>query len=202
MRILFERELSTEAARPVKSYEEIAEIIPEFIDFVNVNNGKFKGNYSTGYAFAHPQVSKDPLQLIIIAKEWTEEHAPANMKKAELFKSQVIVNPKILSIPEKTIQKRKILDPLTQKEVVKDVPVTNQIRLKEGCMSFPHKVAKNVDRAFEVRVEYQIPVTGFFGGMKLKRVRETVKGLKAHIFQHECDHMAGRNIFYGNRVKK
>ena len=59
----------------------------------------------------------------------------------------------------------------------------------EGCLSVP-KIWGEVTRPISVIVEYQ-DETG-------KKFRETLTGLKAHIFQHEVDHLNG--ILFTMRV--
>lgn len=187
-------------AKKVESYKEVEHIVPEFLAFLDQMNGKFSGVHSTCYALAHCQVSDQPLALMVIAKEWTEGTAHEDVPKDQLFRSRVILNPRIVKKPEKTIKLVKVKNPATLKESIEKVAVKNNYKVKEGCMSFPHRTAKNMDRYFEVVVEYQVPQT-ILGFTRLKKVRETVKGLKAHIFQHECDHMNGINMFYGTRVR-
>lgn len=92
----------------------------------------------------------------------------------DLFESEIIVNAKILSKDE-------------------DSRVTFPA---EACMSFPFRDAKKTIRYREIEVEYEIPVFGFFGPRNgLKKIRKTVNGLVAFIFQHETDHFHGVNIY-------
>lgn len=66
--------------------------------------------------------------------------------------------------------------------------------MQEGCVSFKYRKPKNVMRAFVVRVEYDIPDPKSKTG--LKHVEKQVERIIAQIFQHECDHANGRNIFF------
>lgn len=192
--------LGNAKARQVKSCKELEAPARELLAWVDENNGKIQGQYATGYAFSHTQVCEDPLAFFVIAKEWTPDYAPEDMPKAALFNSRVIVNPRIVEIPSHTVKKIAVENPATLEVGKEKAKIPNRMRLLEGCMSYPHKKAKNVDRFYEVKVEYQIPVR-ILGFDRLKTVRETVTGLKAHIFQHEIDHMNGVNIYYGDRAR-
>lgn len=188
-------------ARPVESYEEIEALLPELERFIDDHNGRFRGTYDTAYAIAHGQVSMEPLALSVICREYVEGTHSPDVPKELRFRSRFIINPRIVHIPEKALKQVEQENPITESFEKRAVSVPNKYRVEEACMSFPHKKAKKVDRFYEVKVEYQIPAKGLMGGMKLKTIRETVTGLKAHIFQHEIDHMQGKNIFYGNRVR-
>lgn len=85
-----------------------------------------------------------------------------------LFPDPIIINPQIISVDESTAY-----------------------RIDEGCMSFPFRSPKKMKRYFKIRVKYNTPVGGL-----LRVWEEDCEGLKAHIFQHECDHAQGRNIFF------
>ena len=63
---------------------------------------------------------------------------------------------------------------------------------EEGCMSFPHRAVKNVERYALVDVEYKVPSK--LGSLKTKVMR--LEGLPAFIAQHEYDHARGKNIYY------
>ena len=66
----------------------------------------------------------------------------------------------------------------------------NIVRTSEGCMSFPHRKHKKIDRIFKMRVRYQIPRNG-----SLVTETQEVSGIAAQIFQHELEHSRGENIF-------
>jgi peptide deformylase len=55
----------------------------------------------------------------------------------------------------------------------------------EGCMSWPHRKQKKVDRFFKAHVAFDYP-----GGKK----EMVLDGLAAEIFQHEYDHGQGKTI--------
>lgn len=61
----------------------------------------------------------------------------------------------------------------------------------EGCMSFPFRKEKRVDRFAEVLVLYYVPVFNLFLIPKWKKF----KNLEAFICQHEFDHSKGENIY-------
>ena len=62
----------------------------------------------------------------------------------------------------------------------------------EGCASFPHRTPKNVLRNTIVQVEFDIP--GPDGKFEHKAMM--VARIIAQIFQHECDHANGKNIYF------
>lgn len=192
--------LGNTVSTPVKSCNELEAPARELLAFVDEKNGKIEGMYDAGYAFSHAQVCENPLAFFVIAKEWVIGTAPEDMPTSALFKHRVIANPRIVEIPSHTVKLIDVENPATLEKGKEKAKIPNSMRLLEGCMSFPHKKAKNVERFYEVTVEYQIPVKTL-GINRLKTVRETVKGLKAHIFQHEIDHMQGKNIYYGDRVR-
>lgn len=88
--------------------------------------------------------------------------------KDKIFKHQVIMNPEILEVDE-----------------------DSRTLLKEACMSVPHRDPKKIRRYTRIKVRYQVP--GLFG---LKWVKEDVSEIKAQMFQHEIDHMDGKNIYW------
>jgi len=60
----------------------------------------------------------------------------------------------------------------------------------EGCMSFPNRQDKKMPRYNEVIVNYVTVEDDEF----VKR-NKTLYGVQAQIFQHECEHQAGQNIY-------
>ena len=92
---------------------------------------------------------------------------PKYVGKKSVFQHPVVINPKIVEMIE---------------------PAK---RMKEACMSYPFRTAKNVQRSPHIKVEYQ--VKGLFG---LKTIQQEVGGIVAQIFQHETDHMHGHDIFF------
>ena len=175
---------------PAKKVEKLSDIEPEvydFLAFLENNNGKFSGNFDTCYALSHAQVSRSPWSYFIVDKRWAAGTALHDVPSDQIFPSQIIINPKILSHPEKV--KKSINN--------RDVELKNELYVVEACMSFPHRTQKKMLRYHTVKVEYQIPSKRWLTGRPyLKTVRETVSGLRAHIFQHEIEHSLGKNMYY------
>jgi len=69
----------------------------------------------------------------------------------------------------------------------KSIPCT----FPEGCMSFPFRKTKRVNRFNKIRVRYWVPVFDLFLIPKWK----TLTGMSAFIAQHEYDHSNGINIY-------
>lgn len=61
----------------------------------------------------------------------------------------------------------------------------------EGCLSFPYNGECTVARYKKVKVRYE----KFASGGRLVQVEEILSGLKSKMFQHEIDHLKGKNIF-------
>lgn len=72
---------------------------------------------------------------------------------------------------------------------------TFSYRPLEGCMSWPFRNPKKVDRYAVIRVKFQHPK---FNPLKLrlelKTVEKAVEKLTAQVFQHEADHGKGKTI--------
>ena len=65
-----------------------------------------------------------------------------------------------------------------------------EVYWKEGCMSFPYRKERNVDRFNKITVKYRIPFLGF-----TRSVTRSFVGLPAFICQHEKEHSEGKNIY-------
>lgn len=157
-------------SKPVKSYKEIRSEAKELMDFVW--RGEFKGLWNKAYAIAHCQVSETPYAFFVVAMEHIN---------SKMFDDQVIINPQILEAP--TMIKIK-----HGNEMV-DIP--NAIDYDEPCMSFPFRQPKRITRYNEIKVRYQ--VHRFIG---FKTVTRKLSGLASEIFQHEYDHIQGKNIYF------
>ncbi len=76
----------------------------------------------------------------------------------------------------------------------------NEIPMLEGCMSFPFRKAKNVQRYPYVEVFYMIPdkpVPECFNvPCSFKVQAGEYDGVIAELFQHETDHSNGKNIYF------
>lgn len=64
----------------------------------------------------------------------------------------------------------------------------------EGCMSFPFRQAKKIQRYTYILVEYDTVEGGFFG-KKMIHVRKELAGFAAKVFQHEYDHSKHKTIY-------
>lgn len=61
----------------------------------------------------------------------------------------------------------------------------------EGCLSFPFRPDKTVNRYSIITVGYESPDKD--GNLVYKE--ETLTGVMAAVFQHECEHAHGKNIY-------
>ncbi len=68
---------------------------------------------------------------------------------------------------------------------------TTKTLVWEGCMSFPHKKDMALNRYDRIKVKYKIVNEN----LRLEEVEEWVEGIKAQIFQHECEHGLGQAIY-------
>ena len=66
----------------------------------------------------------------------------------------------------------------------------NRYLVSEGCMSFPHRGDKKIERYLDVVVEYYTTQ-----GEEFVKRQLSATGVVAQVFQHECDHGAGTNIY-------
>lgn len=198
-------------SRPVKRYAHIKPIVEDMIKFFDGSEGSFDVVYKTGYALSHCQmdVGKDPYAFFVLNSQFliaNKAQRPAkDTKKNFYFPSRVIVNAKILNIPEKihvTKPVRRIErvgNKVQPKITLEEADEKNLIGVPEACFSFTHMKPRTTERYFRIRVRYQYPVKllGLFP--VLWRKTEWVEGLKAHIFQHEIDHANAKNMYYDKR---
>ena len=119
------------------------------------------------------------------------------------FEAQTIWNAEILESPKKItrkVPKRTVSEPLNGKVDVdiqwEDKELDNQITVPEACMSFQHRGSKNIKRFHTIKVRYQYIGKNFLGMEVVKTFEGWVKGMKAHILQHECQHFDGKNMYY------
>lgn len=196
MKLLKGIELDRQVSKKANKWKDIKSEALELLAFLDEKQGKFDGEYVSCYALHHSQVSNDHYNFFVIAKN-------IHGKDKGQFMNRVIVNPIILESPEKIEQMIPVKDFLKkpddkvnvgfkmQKQIINNVydPV-------EGCMSFPQRKGKHMDRFFKIKVQYQIPI---LGGLILLKRTEWLEGLKAHIFQHEVDHANGITQFYNNK---
>ena len=173
-------------SKPVKSYKEIRPEAEEMKRFIVA--GRFQGFYNKAFAISHCQVSEQPYAFFVVAPEVIKE---------KMFESQVIVNPEIVEAPtsrniagDPEMLKQFGLDP-EQVLAAKSINVPNAIEHQEPCLSFPFRKPKGVLRYDVIKVKYQIP--GIFG---LKTIQKELSGIASEIFQHEYDHLQGKNIYF------
>lgn len=186
----------------VKDPRKHMDVAAEMTAWLDENNGKFQGYYNSGFAIAHCQVAEKPLKLFVVAKELIGEEGEGKTKLSFLFPARAIWNAEIVSAPVKVTRmmpKREVKYENHQAHVhmsLEEKEVMNSYMVKEACMSFPYRNEKNVERNFRIKVRYQIIEKGLFNRDKVTTVTEWVEGLKAHIFQHETDHFAGKEIYH------
>jgi len=169
-------------------------------EWLNDNNGSFKGVNKYAYAISHCQVNKFPYSFFVVCDELVNslkiEQTKGRNNTNFYFPKQEIFNAKILFstdkimgiVPERVPDKSEKGYKIIQKKGL----ISNKISVPDSCMSFPNRIKKNVEVFFRIKVQYQ--VVGLFGLLINKR--EWVEGLKAHIFQHEINHLNGKNIYY------
>ncbi|MFA5300300.1 MAG: peptide deformylase [Lutibacter sp.] len=158
-------------SKPVSSFKEIKAEVALMERFIV--RGQFKGYYNKAFAIAHCQVSETPYAFFVVAPECVDE---------KMFKAQIIINPEIVEAP--------LNKEITQTNGTK-ITIPNAIEYQEPCMSFPYRQPKRVDRYDVIKVKYQIP--SLFG---LKTITTQLSGIASEIFQHEFDHLQGKNIYF------
>lgn len=123
-----------------------------------------RANPNTMFALHHSQVSEKPFNFFVLDDNLL-------LGEIEALGSRFIINPRIISSLEGT---EKSVD--------------------EGCVSFPYRKQKKVERAMVVVVEYDIPDPLSPNGLAHKQ--KQVERIIAQIFQHEADHAEGKNIYF------
>jgi len=153
-------------SKPVKNWKEIEKEALELLRYLHFGN--FKGNWNKAFAISHCQVSETPYAFFVVSQDVLAE---------KMFESYFIINPEIIEAP-----------------ATKDVAgnkVPNEVEYEEACMSFPFRLARRIKRYDYIKVRYQIPT--WHG---LKTIKRELKGIASEIFQHEYDHLQGRNIYF------
>lgn len=157
------------------------------------------------WALAQAQLceSTRPLRIFVVHKSLVDKDLnPLNAG----FPSRTIFNAEILEaetelVTYKNVRKTVFNEKTGKREIHAAVPekhtTPNIFEPKEGCMSFPLRKPKKVQRVYRITVRYWYPrkILGFW---VLWRRTERVEGLKSQIFQHEIQHFEGENIFYKN----
>lgn len=158
----------------VRKYSQVAEDAQLMAEMLDAK--AFKGVHSAGYALAHAQVSEDPLSFFVLDQSIVDKG---------VFEDRVIINPKVLNAPI-----------YTEGESIPGIPKRpNYLQYDEGCLSFPHRWGKRLNRFNKIKVTYQVK-GGLFG---LKRRTKWLEGLESQIFQHEYDHCLGQNIYFTSK---
>ena len=153
----------------VKRYYQIEDDAAQMMQMLD--NRGFKGLFDTGYAISHAQVSQNPFSFFVLDYRLVEK---------SMFEDRVIINPKILKAP----LYHEFREPVGRK--------VNFLECEEGCLSFPYRKPKRLNRYNRILVTYQVK-GGFFG---FKRIKRWLTGEASQIFQHEYDHCQGNNIFF------
>ena len=186
-----------------KGYKWVINEAKSIKKWLNDNNGSFPEPYITAYAVSHCQVKQyNHYAFFVVNKQFINKKESSTNYS---WPSQIIYNPEILEKPEtvtKDVPTREVSKDhdgnVSYKIVKKRGKVSNLYEVPEGCMSFQHKKEKKMMRYYSIKVKYQ--TRGFFG--QIRTHEEWIEGLKAHIFQHEMDHMKGNNIYFNHKHKK
>lgn len=159
-------------SKRVRSYGQIRKAAKEMKAFVK---SEFTvGLFKEAYSLAHCEVEKCAYAFFVVNPKLT---------KKKVFKHNVMINPKITKIP-KTIKFKADKDKKDH---------DNNMEIREACMMFPHRKPERLDRPYRIKVKYQVP---FFFGLFLRTIRETFEGLQSQVFQHNVEHINGKNIFF------
>jgi peptide deformylase len=154
-------------SKPVSRHKEIKADAVKLLRFVE--RGAFQGFYNKAFAVAHAQVSETPYAFFVVAQECVNE---------KMFPHRIIINPEIIEAPL-----HKKIDQLT---------IPNTTEYQEPCLSFPFRKPKRIIRFDYIKVKYQVPrrLWGF------KTIKTDLTGIASEIFQHECEHIQGKNIYF------
>lgn len=177
-----------EVSRPVRKYFEIEDDAVRMAQ--KIDNKDFQGGiHRAAYALAHCQVYENPLAFFVLDLQLVA--GEGSDPKLAVFEDRVIINPQILEAPYYVKPASKKEADLLKK-IYHDTERPNYAEYNEGCMSFPFRKGKRLNRFNKIKVTYQIR-GGLFG---LKRVTRWLEGLPSQVFQHEFDHCQGQNIFF------
>lgn len=130
-----------------------------------IDRPNLKGYYNKAYAISHNQVSQTPYAFFVVADDVLVEG---------LLEHKVVINPEIVKASK----------------TMGDGMTTNLVRYMEMDLSFPFRKPRAVERFYEIEVKYQ--VRGLIG---LKVIKKRLAGVISEIFQHEIEHMQGKNTF-------
>lgn len=156
-----------EKSLPVSNWQAVVEDATEMARMMDENDIRYEdGRYYTSKAIALHHMQVNARPFNFFV---ISSLMPEQIMKE--LESRFIINPKIEVLMAETMNK-----------------------VEEGCVSFPFKKAIKKERAYVCGVSYQIPDVESEGG--LRTVKKQVAGLVAQVFQHECDHAEGVNLYY------
>lgn len=119
-------------------------------------------------------------------------HGPFHKNHIALHHSQVDENPYNFFVIKRSIvgaKDNEIIAVINPKIIERDED--SKSTHTEGCISFPFRQDKKVQRYDRVKVQYQ--VADDKGNLTMKE--EWTEGLMARVFQHEIQHAQGGNIY-------
>lgn len=97
---------------------------------------------------------------------------------------------------------KQVIAVLNAKIIKKDFD--SKTTVKEGCLSFPDRGDKKIQRFMRIKVRFQMPIPnrwtevdaiGPRQKLELEEREEWVEGYLARIFAHEIEHASGKNIY-------
>ena len=172
-------------SKEVKEFREIEQEVATLKKFIVEADKKRQC-----YAIHHSQVNPHPYNFFVV-------HARYCLGDDRLFNDRVIINPVIVeNVPLVRPGWDEVNDPKWDEKTRETMysrwqkmPAVLVSQLEqEGCMSFPFRKPKKVDRFVSVKVSYV--------NEKFEPVTTTLDGPAGHIFQHEVDHGLGKNIYF------
>lgn len=182
-------------SKAVGAYRLIEQEAHGMVEMIDAKD--FKGIHRGAYALAHCQVSEEPFAFFVLDKQLVK--GQGEDQNVAVFEDRVIMNPQILESPLYVDDESKngIVTKLYtgksyddgQELIAGKKP--NSAQYMEGCMSFPNRKAKKVNRFNKIKVSYYVMERG-----RERRKTRWLEGLPSQIFQHEFDHCMGANIFF------
>lgn len=176
-------------------------VADEMVAFMDAHEKVWADDYEKrAWAIAHGQVtdSEKPLRIFVVHPLLTNEGDKINAR----FPDRRIFNAEIVYAPLELTRIRPVKKTVMGEDgrrrvqlVDEELKTPNTFEPAEGCMTFPKRTPKLVDRVWCIRVRYFYPTT-VLGITRLKKVEEWCEGLKAQIFQHELEHFEGKNIYF------
>ena len=162
-------------SKPVTNYGEIEYEVAALKQFI-IEADKKRGCFT----IHHAQVHAHPYNFFVL-------HPRYVLGDDRLFNDRVIINPTIIEpVPylRPEFKDTGLPDNSEGWARYNKMP-TEYISQEEleGCMSFPFRKPKKVERYVRIKVSYNDTTT-------------ILEGQAAHIFQHEVDHGFGKNIYF------